>query len=442
MVPHLYSGTRDTRLALNQGHCEGWIYDDSILKRELLSGAWPGFHMPLAVIMNTSWTMAIRTSERGSDFHEFLTASVIDWHRTGFILARERAWGLPESPYLTEQKAFWQRQNKAGEYVCQPQPGEGLADACRTHPIRGEPDEQADRGWAAILKSYGLDFSFLNYRYERHLLFKGLSHTLMLSVGSIVGSLIIGISFALMRQSHRWPNRLLAITIGEGFRQTPPLLHLYILIFGLGSYLATTHHIRLDPLMIAIVCFSLYAGSANGRILAQSLALSKQEVHEHESITKRLISAVDACFESVAANLVNLVKLVGMASVIAVPEIVGAANAIIVEQGNQSTMMNILLGVSMPPAARMADMHICPMVTGIVPHVGGPILPPGVPTVLIGGLPAAVVGTSAVCVGPPDVISRGSSSVLIGGRPAARMSDTTAHGGTIVLGMFTVLIGG
>jgi uncharacterized Zn-binding protein involved in type VI secretion len=93
------------------------------------------------------------------------------------------------------------------------------------------------------------------------------------------------------------------------------------------------------------------------------------------------------------------------------------------------------------PAARVGDMHVCPMVTGVVPHVGGPILPPGCPTVLIGGQPAARVGDLATCVGPPDVIALGCLTVLIGGQPAARMGDLTAHGGTIVMGFPMVLIG-
>ena len=91
------------------------------------------------------------------------------------------------------------------------------------------------------------------------------------------------------------------------------------------------------------------------------------------------------------------------------------------------------------PAARISDMHVCPMVTGVVPHVGGPIAL-GAPTVLIGGLPAARVGDLVTCVGPPDTIALGSFKVLIGGKPAARMGDLTAHGGTIVVGCFTVLI--
>jgi uncharacterized Zn-binding protein involved in type VI secretion len=93
------------------------------------------------------------------------------------------------------------------------------------------------------------------------------------------------------------------------------------------------------------------------------------------------------------------------------------------------------------PAARITDMHVCPMVTGIVPHVGGPILPPGCPTVLIGGLPAARATDMATCVGPPDLIAMGCPKVLIGNMPAARMGDPCGHGGTIVVGYPTVLIG-
>jgi len=96
------------------------------------------------------------------------------------------------------------------------------------------------------------------------------------------------------------------------------------------------------------------------------------------------------------------------------------------------------------PAARLTDMHTCPMVTpGLppIPHVGGPIIGPGMPTVLIGGLPAAVMGDMCVCVGPPDTIVLGSTGVMIGGKPAARMGDMCAHGGSIVLGCPTVLIG-
>ena len=93
------------------------------------------------------------------------------------------------------------------------------------------------------------------------------------------------------------------------------------------------------------------------------------------------------------------------------------------------------------PAARIGDLHVCPMANGPVPHVGGPILPPGAITVLIGGMPAARLGDQATCVGPPDVISLGSFTVFTCAQPQARVADLSAHGGNIVLGCFTVFVG-
>lgn len=93
------------------------------------------------------------------------------------------------------------------------------------------------------------------------------------------------------------------------------------------------------------------------------------------------------------------------------------------------------------PASRTTDMHVCPMVTGVVPHVGGPVAGPCAPTVLIGGLPAARIGDTCVCVGPPDVIALGSVTVLTLSSPQARIGDVTAHGGNLVAGCPTVLVG-
>jgi len=97
--------------------------------------------------------------------------------------------------------------------------------------------------------------------------------------------------------------------------------------------------------------------------------------------------------------------------------------------------------ISMPPAARSTDMHTCPVTTGPAPHVGGPILPPCAPSVLIGFLPAARVSDMATCTGPPDIILPAGSTVMIGNMPAARLGDSTAHGGSIVAGCPTVLVG-
>lgn len=96
----------------------------------------------------------------------------------------------------------------------------------------------------------------------------------------------------------------------------------------------------------------------------------------------------------------------------------------------------------MPFAARVTDMHLCPQTTGTVPHVGGPIMPPGCPTVFIGGSPAARAGDLCTCTGPIDSIKKGSGTVNIGGLPAARKDDMTMHSGVIITGCPTVKIGG
>ncbi len=97
----------------------------------------------------------------------------------------------------------------------------------------------------------------------------------------------------------------------------------------------------------------------------------------------------------------------------------------------------------MPPAARIGDMHTCPLATPgtpPVPHVGGPISV-GCPMVMIGFMPAARVGDMAICVGPPDAIAMGSFTVMIGGMPAARLGDMTVHGGVVTVGFPQVMIG-
>lgn len=97
----------------------------------------------------------------------------------------------------------------------------------------------------------------------------------------------------------------------------------------------------------------------------------------------------------------------------------------------------------MAAAARVGDNHTCPMANpNGSPHTGGPVLPPGVPSVIIGEMPVATQGSMCTCAGPPDSITKGSATVFIMGKPAARVGDTTAHGGSIAAGCPTVFIGG
>jgi len=92
------------------------------------------------------------------------------------------------------------------------------------------------------------------------------------------------------------------------------------------------------------------------------------------------------------------------------------------------------------PIATQGSTHMCPMVTGYVPHVGGPVVSPCAPNVLINGKPAALMGDMCVCVGPPDMIAQGEPTVLINGTPVATQGCLTAHGGMITSGEPTVMV--
>lgn len=95
----------------------------------------------------------------------------------------------------------------------------------------------------------------------------------------------------------------------------------------------------------------------------------------------------------------------------------------------------------MPAAARVNDPHSCPL-SSPLPHVGGVITGPGAATVIIGYQPAAVFGDSCTCAsGPPNAVTGASSSVQVGRQYPARVGDATFHGGTILAGDPSVLIG-
>lgn len=95
----------------------------------------------------------------------------------------------------------------------------------------------------------------------------------------------------------------------------------------------------------------------------------------------------------------------------------------------------------MPPASRIGDFHVCPMVTGLCPHIGGPLIT-GAGTVITVSMPQSRITDMAVCCCGVDTVIKGSATVIAEGMPAARIGDSTAHGGVIVMGAPTVIIGG
>ena len=339
----IYNSVRDAKSALRDGHCEGWVYDDTVLKQLLLKDDWREYHLPLASIEGTPWTMAVNREYAGSEFALFLQKVVVDWHRSKFILATEEEWGLPPSPYLVEMNTLLNAKSPDGEYLCDFNKKEILPAACQEATIDTTIKPVDKPSWILYLeKHFRINPGFLLDSYNQNLLINGFKYTVLLSVVSILVAIAAGIFFAVFRCSKFWLWRTSITAISEFFRLTPPLLHLYIIFFGIGSYLSAGLDLFLNPVLVAVFSFSIYTGAANGGILEAAM-LEYREQNSKAKLHRQIIKAIDASYENLRSNLVNLVKLAGMSSVIAVPEIISSSAMIVARDGNQILMMNILL---------------------------------------------------------------------------------------------------
>lgn len=342
--PVVFKGTRDTQLGLRDGRCVGWAYDNTSLARLLKKPTWADYSMPLPTILSTPWAVAVRKDQQDRAWGRFVSDMVAHWHRSGYLLAVERAWGLPESAFLRRQHEQWSRLDADGKPVCRRGSDGEFPPRCLNQAItRGLAGEAAKGGLAAFLvDDLGLDLSPLYDSFDRARLLRGIGTTVLLSLVAIIGSVASGIAFALILKSGGPVARAPVWALTTVARMTPPILQLYILFFGLGGLLASGYGLTLSGFVVASVVFSLYAGSANAVVLATALD-HMGEAGEGRTPWQQVLHAIDRAYEGLVANCVNIVKAAGLASTIAVPEIISATNGIITQRGNDFAMMNLLL---------------------------------------------------------------------------------------------------
>lgn len=333
-----FEGTIDNLAALKFGKCAGWIYDDSAIAKLLQEEQWKHFKTPLSTIMSNPWAMAVQSSEQKTAFGLLISDAIIDWHRNGTLLALEKKWDIRTSQFLIEQNQRWHKKNADGEYICQRLDDHSFAPNCLS--------QRSISATAAvkqnILSSWGIDFPPIYDDYSKATLVKGIALTLLLSVLAIIGSLgfgiVAGIFLYRLPAFWAWP----AHRINDMFRMTPPLLNLYIIFFGLGGLAGLHFGLQFNAIVVAIVVFSSYAGASNAALLCQALHAAKAH-HPDYTFRALFASAFQHAYEGVNANSINIVKAVGLASMIAVPELISASNSIIADYGNKSEMMTFLL---------------------------------------------------------------------------------------------------
>lgn len=343
----IFNGTRDAKMALRDGRCMAWLYDDTAIAGDLLAPEWDGYGMPLPSSMVAPWSIAIAAAERGSRLERFLSDSVADWHRTGTLMSVERRWGLKPSAFLAETNRLWTAAKPDGTPLCARTPdGEWPAD-CRNKALLTSTDVGGLHRLGLLVKERtGLDLSLVYDDYDRGQFLHGLRVTAQLVVACLFGSLLVGLFGAILVEA-RVPLLGHAVTaVATLGRMTPPLLQMYVIFFGIGGIVVTRYGWTFDGFVVASACLSLYAGSANVFAFLEASAVVRRTLDRDYRLGLRNAGpALRLGFGALAASLVNIVKATGMASTIAVPELISASTAIVAERGNPEVMMNVLMVV-------------------------------------------------------------------------------------------------
>jgi polar amino acid transport system substrate-binding protein len=347
ITPVLYDGTRDTGLGLKSGQCIGWAYDNTSLEQTISNGSWEGYAFKLPTILSAPWALAVPKAERNAKFGAFTSAVAEDWLRTGFILDLQTKWGLPQSDFLIEQKEIYLRRSDDGSgFVCVRDDMGQYPAECQSHQIVNTKIAIDDKPTYVVYleNAFGLNFSPFFSDYVRASVIKGIWITVVLSVLSIVGSLFFSVIFIKIGAQKSRVLRAFSQILVAVFRSTPPLILMYIVFFGFGAVMYQRYGVSLSSVVAAVLVFSLYAGAGIGGVLMPSYNQLVRDSEQNGGAGPSPLSRVfEDNIDAVVANCVNIVKATGLASAIAVPELITTSNSIIADWGNSSTMMNLLL---------------------------------------------------------------------------------------------------
>ena len=356
----IFKETRAAKLALRDRRCVGFLFDDSAIAADLLQPEWQGYTMPLPTLDEAGWAIGIRQQALGSDLDRLLSDAVAEWHRSGLLLELEAKWGIKQTGFLLEMNRLWSARDNAGEFVCRRGADGAFPAECRPTRVEGQQTSPRQPGaLEAWLKSAGINLSILYDPYDRTQFLRGLGNTVLLAVGCIVLSVVIGITGAWLLGAGFAPMRWLATAYVEFFRYTPPLVQLYFFFFGIGAMLplVTASNGVETPLMggfaWAVIALGIYAGASNTVIFRTGIDAVPVDIRDSAAalgysplqayVRIILPLALRNCLAALNANLVNIVKATGLASAIAVPELLYVTNQIWPEEGNTVEMMNVLL---------------------------------------------------------------------------------------------------
>lgn len=340
----MFTNARDARLAVRDGRCMGLLFDSTAIWADLRRPEWEGYKAPLVPVMNVGWSIALARREAGSELARMLGDTVAEWHRSGFLMQREQAWGLPPSRFLVDTQAQWTRRAPDGQPVCRRDAQGEWSVVCRNRSFLAAQHVGGLQHLGLFVRdTLGMDLSYVYDDYDRSRFLRGLAVTIALMLACIAGSLALGVAGALVAQSRFVVLAPLARLLAAYGRMTPPLLQMYLVFFGLGALAWQTWGLSLPAWAVAVWCLSYYTGAS---VMAALLDACEHERADEPGFRLRwatLGRAYAMAAGSITSSLVNVAKATMMASVIAVPELLSAATAIAVDNGNIAEVMNALL---------------------------------------------------------------------------------------------------
>lgn len=340
----LYNNGRDARMALRDRRCVGWVFDNTAIAGDLMQSQWQGYKAALPPQWVTPWAIAVGNDAGSAGLARFLGDTVAQWHRDGFLLDVEKKWGLPPSEFLAREHDLWNEQDGSGQPRCRRQADGDWPASCLNQAYVSAAKAGGLRQWGLLLKeSSGVDMSFFYDDYERTHFVDGLATTLALTVCCVAGSLLVGCLLALLCESGLpWLGGMIGFT-AQIVRMTPPLLQMYIVLFGIGSFFAARWNLHFAPFGVACFCLCGYTGAMVMQVLLNA-AHARRLAEPHFRIRPRnLLRLTGSSSTPISASLVNVAKGTMLAGAISVPELLSASTAQIAEHGNPSVVMNVVM---------------------------------------------------------------------------------------------------
>jgi len=340
----MYRSVRDALLALRDGRCIGFLYSSAAVQSYLKKTEWAGYKAPFPTAMVTPWSINISRDEAASELDIWLGNVVAEWHRSGFLIEREKAWDIQETRFLDDSQVLWNGRGKDGSFVCARDANGLWPTTCRNSSvIKSTEVEGFQRLGLWIKENAGMNLTLVFDPYDRALFFKGFLYSVALTGCSIFLSMFLGAAGALVVESRfTWVGRMVRSLAVFG-RMTPPLLWMYLLFFGVGAWVWTRAGIRLSPFLVALWCMSFYTAASVMNTVLESVKHLRTDNPDFRLRLANFRSVVELSAGPVKAALINVVKQSVMASAIAVPELISATTAIMSDQGNVAVMMNAFL---------------------------------------------------------------------------------------------------